>query len=112
MFELADKKTVQRRLREQLGKARKLLAKAKARANAGPTAFRSYADEVIEYDELVQVLARTLIAAKAPGTTVDVMFEAAFHRLVCVAESRHPDLPGGKAWALVAQLLKKNSVYA
>lgn len=112
MFELADMKTVRRRLREQLFKARKLLKKAEARVKTGPAAFRAYAGEVIEYQERVRVLEEVFKASSSKGVTPGSLFDFAFMRVVCGCESRSPDIPTNHAWALVAQLLKKNSVYA
>lgn len=112
MIELADIKTVRRRLRDQLFKARRLVKKAEGRVAAGPLAFRTYAHEVIEYQERVRVLEEVFKATNSKGTTPDSLFEFAFHRVVYGAESRNPDIPTNQAWALVAQLLKKNSIYA
>ncbi len=112
MFELADMKTVRRRLRDQLFKARRLLAKAESRIKAGPLAFRAYASEVIEYHERIRVLEELFKATGSKGNTPGALFDFVFMRVVCGCESRNPDIPTNHAWALAAQLLKKNSIYA
>jgi len=112
MFELADMKIVRRRLRDQLFKARQLLKKAEKRIKTSPTAFRTYASEVIEYNERIHVLVEVFKATRAPGNNVDAIFGFALQRIIYGSESRNPDIPANQAWALVTQLLKKNSIYA
>ena len=112
MIELANIKTVQQRLREHLAKARKLLAMAKKRVGPGPGAFEAYAGDVIEYNERIRTLEEVYKASCARGSSPDSIFAFVFQRLIAGCSGNVPHTPTNKAWALVAELLKKNSPYA